>query len=305
MLFKPQGCGFFVVLSRGANGAVYFLYMVDITKASGEREPFDRTKLCDSLRMAHAPEDVVAHVCALVEQDIQPGATTSYLFRKATRHLMKANPAVAARYNLKRGIAELGPAGFFFEQFLEVMLKEMGYETERNRIMKGRCVEHEVDVVAHGKDEHYLIEAKYHNSPHLRTHVDVVMYADARLQDISEEPTRKREGVRHGMWLITNTKFTHTAIQYAQCRGLTLTGWRYPKDNGLEDLIAKHVLYPVTALPSVNPYVRHIFAKYDMMLVRDLAVYSEDDLVKKFEIHRPVARGIIREAHALIYGDAV
>lgn len=276
----------------------------EIIKASGEKQVFSKGKFCNSLKKTGAPADLVEEVCNKVEGEVKPGATTSYIFRLATRYLMESNLAAAARYNLKRGIGDLGPAGFLFEKFVEVMLKELEYETSRNQIMKGKCVSHEVDVLAKKDADHFLVEAKYHNKPGIKTHIDVVMYADARLTDIgSYQEEHEETKANHHMWLITNTKFTHKAITYAECRNMRMTGWNYPPENGLEDLVSKYVLYPVTVLPSVNRYARERFAEYDMMLVRDLALYSAQDLIKKFNIHADYARKIIREAHALIYGE--
>lgn len=278
---------------------------MDITKASGEREVFERQKFCDSLKTTGAPEEVVEQVCEQVERELHPGMTTSLLFRVATRHLMKANLAAAARYNLRRGVAQLGPAGFLFEQYMEVVLREMGYTTKRNQMMEGVCVTHEVDIVAHKGSEHYLLEAKYRNKPNIKTSIDVVMYADARLQDI-EGFQREHAGdvATHHMWVVTNTKFTKTSIRYAKCKDIRLMGWNYPQGQGLQQAIEEHALYPVTALPSVTRAAREKFAGYDMMLVRDLAGYTEHDLTEKFGIHRDQAGKIMKEARALIYGEA-
>jgi len=243
---------------------------------------------------------VVKEVCNAVEKDLKPGITTSQIFRKASRYLAKRNLAVAAKYNLKRGIAGLGPAGFLFEQFVETLLQALGYRTSRNKIMKGKCVTHEIDVVAHGNHENYLIEAKYRNKSWIKTHIDVVMYADARLQDIKISQPRSGQA-SYNMWLVTNTKFTKTAIRYANCKNLKLTGWNYPKGETLEELIAEYSLYPITVLPSLNRDAREALARRNMMLARDLAPHSPKDLVKNFGIRQNTASRIIRESHALVY----
>lgn len=277
---------------------------MEIIKASGEKEIFDKNKFCNSLKNTGAPKDIVKKVCDLIEKEVEPGMTTSHIFRLATRHLMEASLAVASRYNLKRGIAELGPAGFLFEKFLEIVLKELKYETLRNQIMDGKCVDHEIDILAKKGDRHYLIEAKYHNRVGIKTPIDVVMYADARLQDIAfAKENEERGGESHYMWLITNTKFTSKAIKYALCRGIKLTGWNYPSGDGLENIVTKYSLYPVTTLSSVNRYAREQFAKYDMMLVRDLTIYSPKDLISKFGIHENNAKNIVKQTHALMYGE--
>ena len=102
------------------------------------------------------------------------------------------------------------------------------------------------------------------------------------------------------MWVFTNTKFTENAIQYAKCRNLKLTGWRYPKEGGLESLIAENGLYPVTVLPSVDRFTREQFAKANMMLAQDIAPYTAGMLLKEFGISEKRGVKIVREAQEII-----
>ncbi|PIR57781.1 MAG: hypothetical protein COU71_02255 [Parcubacteria group bacterium CG10_big_fil_rev_8_21_14_0_10_38_31] len=275
---------------------------MEIVKASGEKEPFSEGKFCLSLKKAGAPDNIVKEVCSKVGQEVRPGMTTTQIFRKASRYLMKDDFTVATNYSLKRGIAELGPAGFNFEKFLGVVITSMGYKVKLNQMMKGRCVTHEVDLVAEKDNDHFLIEAKYHNSSGIKTHIDVAMYADARLQDIAFiEQQRESSHNNHKMWLITNTEFTKTALKYGRCRNLKLTSWRGPAKEGLKDIIIKNKLYPITVLPSVNKFALEEFIKHDMMLARDLAPYSADDLVRIFNFDKQRAGMIIKEVQVLIY----
>jgi len=275
---------------------------MEIVKASGEKEPFSKNKFCVSLKAAGAPSELVDDVCSKIGEDIKPGMTTTEIFRKASQYLMKDDFVVAANYSLKRGIAALGPAGFNFEKFLSVALSSLGYKVKLNQMMKGRCVTHEVDIVAEKGNEHFLVEAKYHNGSGIKTHIDVAMYADARLQDIAFIEERK-ESFRnhHKMWLITNTKFTKTAEKYARCRNLKMTSWRHPAKEGLKDIILKNKLYPITVLPSVNKSAQEEFVKHDMMLARDLAPYSALDLIRIFNFDKQRADKIIKEVQVLIY----
>lgn len=272
-----------------------------ITKASGEEEKYSKGKFCNSLRDAGAPETLVDEVCAVVEKGLKPGISTTEIFRKASRYLARRNVGVSARYNLKRGMLELGPAGFLFEQFVEVVLETLGYRMKRNQIMQGRCISHEVDLTARKKDENFLLEVKYHNRPGIKEHVDTIMYADARCLDISARQPKER----WKMWIFTNTKFTSSALKYGTCRNIKATGWDCPKGAGLEHIIAKHVLYPVTAIPSVNGFAREQFAKHNIMLVRDLAPHTPAYLTKHFDIKEKIAKKIIKEAHILVYGEEV
>ncbi len=279
---------------------------MQITNISGEQEKFSKSKFCTSLRKAGVDKATITELCEKVSAGVKPGTTTSNIFREASRYLIKRNPAAAARYNIKRGIAELGPAGFLFEQYIEVVMRTLGYKTRRNVMMRGQCVTHEVDVLAKNNSEHAIIEVKYRNERKIKTHLDVVMYAEARREDIAKARRRKKDcNVPHIMWVITNTRFTSQCIKYAKCKGMRLTGWSYPKGASLEEIVTKHALYPVTTLPSVNRPAREIFAQHNMMLAQDIAPYSARDLEKKFGINKTSAQKIAREAHALVFGTVV
>jgi len=274
-----------------------------IVKATGETEEFSKEKFCKSLEKAGAPKDIVGNVCDKVSRELEPGMTTTDIYRKASKYLAQKNITVAARYNTKRGVANLGPAGFVFEQFVEIVLRELGYETTRNKFVRGVCVSHEVDILAWKNGEHVIVEAKYHNQPNTKTHIDQVMYADARLMDIERAHEKRGEqGVRHTIWVFTNTKFTSKAIRYAKCRGVRLTGWNYPGKESLEVLVNKFLLHPVTVLPSVDHYSLEQLAKANMMLARDIAPYTPEKFSRNFHIDRARAEKIVREAHALLYG---
>jgi len=272
---------------------------MDVIKESGEKEVYNKEKFCSSLREAGAEEGMVQNVCTLLEKDLTTDITTSEIFRRASKYLHGENIHVAARYNLKRGIQNLGPAGFHFEHLVEVILQTLGFQTKRNQILDGQCVSHEVDVLGEKDGTIYILEAKYHNQYGVKSHIDDVIYAEGRMEDIC----RKNPSKSFKVWLVTNTKFTEKAINYGRCRNLKLTGWNYPKGESLEELISFHLLYPITVLPSVEKYELEQFAKNNLMLARDLAPYPTHDIVEKFSISQDKAEKIIREVHALIYGE--
>ena len=270
-----------------------------ITKASGEQEIYKRQKLCNSLKATGAPKALVDRVCRMVEKEITPGMTTEQISRKTTEYLRKENPVLAAKYSLKQGIMELGPAGFVFEQYIAAILGEYGYAAKTNQMMRGGSgVFHEIDILASTKDTHYIIEAKYHNRRGIKTDVKVAMYIFARLLDI-EGYKKKREKEKHKAWLFTNTKFTSSAIQYAAYKSIKLTGWKYPKKESLEKLIEGKALYPVTVLPSVNRYAKGQFALHNLYFAKDLIHLTPKQFRKMFAIRQKIAENIQNEAMAL------
>ena len=276
---------------------------LEVTKMSGEREAYSRDKLCESLSDAGAPGEMVDKICLAVEKELTSGVSTTDIYRKALRFLVLEHHTAASRYNLKRGIAMLGPAGFLFEQYVETILQALGYTTRRNSIEPGSCVEHEIDVIAEKDNQQIFVEAKYHNTTSIKTHVDVVMYADARLMDLARAAEQNGQTGRvQRMWVFTNTKFTSASIRYANCRGLTLTGWKYPQGDGLEQLVTRFALYPITVLPSLDDRTMRTLAERNLMLAQDLAPYAAEDLSYEFGIEAERAKRLVAEARTLVYG---
>ena len=278
---------------------------MDVTKESGEKEKFKRDKLCLSLEKAGAPKDTVGRVCKKVEQDLREGITTEELFKRAFEYLSTEHIEPAARYSLRRGIAALGPAGFLFEQYVERILQAYGFSTRRDIFLQGVCVSHEVDLIAHKGKDHFLVEIKYHNRGGIKTDVTVAMYADARLSDIApvQEKEERGWGAQHAMWLITNTKFTTTAIQYGKCKRIRMTGWSYPQRESLENLIVDKKLYPVTVLPSVARGKLNEFSRAGLMLVSDIAQHTPETLARKIGFDVSRAEEMVSEALVCLAGN--
>ena len=272
---------------------------MDIVKASGEKQTFSHEKFCQSVRRAGAPARVVERVCGLVEKEIRQNISTEQIAKKTAKYLEKESILLAAQYRLKGAIMELGPAGFFFEEYVAAILREYGYATKVGQQVRGHCLSHEIDILAEKDSKHYIIELKYHNRRGLKTDVQVAMYTYARFLDI-QAAHREYESKTHQAWVITNTKFTRNAIKYASCMHMNMTGWRYPRKESLEQLITKKELYPITVLPSANQYVREQFASQKLMFVRDVLAFSVKDLQKKFGLNSGIAKRLLKEAYDLV-----
>jgi len=97
--------------------------------------------------------------------------------------------------------------------------------------------------------------------------VNDVLTFKAKVDDIKEG---NQEFKVAKMILATNAKFTTKAIKYANCEGIGLLGWQYPKDNGLEKIIDQNKLYPITILPSLSKDLLFNLNKQNIILVGDL-----------------------------------
>lgn len=227
---------------------------VFITKADGAKELFDSKKLHDSLTRAKASPEVASEIVAHVGKEVRDGMSTRDIYDHAYALLRERQRPQAMRYSLRRSLMELGPSGFPFEKFIGEIFRKKGYSVEVDKIVQGSCVEHEVDVIAWNDRELIMSEAKFHNQAGIKSDLKVVLYIKARVDDLKKAAFDFGGAGRvlTDGWLITNTKFTVSAIKYAACAGLTIVGWNYPLKGNLQDLIEESGLHPLTCLTTLS-----------------------------------------------------
>lgn len=272
-----------------------------ITKASNEPELFSKDKFYASLEKAGVPHEYADKVFAAVRDSITPQMSTGELSKKISQYLTRKNIVFAARYALKNAIMELGPAGFIFEKYVAAVLEKYGYKTAVDQILEGKCTTHEIDILASKENSHFFIETKYHNERGIKSDTRVILYTYARMLDIKEkEEKEEKQAFSHQAWIITNTKFTTKAIEYGKCRNMKMTGWHYPHNEGLESLIERMGLYPVTVLPAVNKLARERFAEKGLVFARDIAKLSINDLTNVFGLDTRLAGKILSQAKSLL-----
>lgn len=265
-----------------------------ITKTSGEEEPFSIRKFRRSLRQAGAKPQLIDRIVKTVES--KRPKSTKEIHAIATQILNKVSSPLAARYNLKKALIEFGPAGFPFEKFVAELFKKQGYKTELDQYLQGRCIKHEVDVIAHKGAEHLLIECKFHSRFGIKTDVKVPLYIRSRFEDINANPHSKKR--YKNMWIVTNVEFTSEAIKYAKCVGsIKLLGWSYPKDRALPDLINKFELHPISALTILSKKQKHEFIQRGLVLCKDTPTHQH--VLKELGFGPHKIKRIIQEAQAV------
>ena len=145
-----------------------------------------------------------------------------------------------------------------------------GYKVEVGKILQGKCVNHEVDVIAIKLKQHIVAECKFHSEKTTTCNVKVPLYINSRYQDIiaqyKDTPLCPNEG-----WVVTNTRFTADAIAYGKCAGLYLLSWDFPKDNGLKDRIDRLGLYPITVSTLLTNREKQFLLSREIVLCRQLA----------------------------------
>ena len=254
-------------------------HLIYITKSDGTRQLFEEEKLINSLRRVGAAPEVIDDIVERVGGEISDGMSTADIYGRAFDLLKKHSLPIAIKYSIRRALIELGPDGFPFERFVARIFETWGYETSTDQIVRGGCVEHEIDVVAWKGEELAMVEAKFHNEFTLRSDLKVALYVWARFQDLMTAKFNYG-GVQRRLtdpWLITNTKFTDRAITYGSCHLLKMVGWNYPDKPGpgtpgnLHQIIEKNGLHPVTCLTSITRDQKKQLIAAGVLVCKDLA----------------------------------
>lgn len=225
-----------------------------VVKANGKHEVFDPEKLRFSLLNSGATQEATEEVISHLIPALHSGMSTRDIYSHAFEILSKINRPVARSYSLRRAVMDLGPSGFPFEDFVAEILRAKGLQCVTRQTVLGGCVPHEVDVVAYNDKKLIMIEAKFHNELGTKSDLKVVLYIKARFDDLKENVFSYggRDRKITDAWLVTNTKFSSTAIHYGVCKNMTLIGWNYPEKGNLQDMIEGEKLHPVTCLTTLS-----------------------------------------------------
>lgn len=266
------------------------IYVINLR---GEIEPFSFKKVFQSARNCGASKELAFKIASQIESEIFPGISTGEIFDRVFELLLEKSPQSAIRFNLKEAMEKLGPSGFPFEKFVAKIFEAEGFKVKLNQIIRGYCTFYEIDFIAQRENLVYIGECKYHNLAGGRVDLQVALANYARFLDI-ERGKFLNSAMKYKSIIVTNTKFTEKVIQYSECVGVELLGWKYPRGKGLEYLIEKNHLYPITILPSVKKFSAQNLIEQKIVLVKD--VFSENFKAVKI----PKKEKIEKEAKILL-----
>ena len=270
-----------------------------ITKASGEKAKFNPLKIRRTCLRAGADRFLARKIERLVSVQVREGMPSREILRLIIGLLGKLSPAVSSRYALKEAMLGLGPAGFVFERFIVLLLRAYNYQAHCPPLLMGRCVKHEVDVVAtidssdHKKKEKYLIECKYHNAPGIKTDLQDTLCLWARFDDFRGKGFDRP-------WLVSNTKFSKPAIQYANCRNIKLLGWQYPLEKSLNFLVEEKKIYPITILKHLDKVTAEKLFSQNIILASQLLSRTTEKLNFKTGISKNKLNKLREEARLIL-----
>jgi hypothetical protein len=283
-----------------------------VKKEDGSFELFDQFKLRDSLIKSGAQDNQADKIVrTVIETFLDEGkrnheekngvtelyCSASQIYERAFALLKDASRVVAARYSLRRSLLEFGPTGFPFEEYVAQLFEaRWGMNAITDQVVLGSCVPHEVDVVAwgvrtdnvtgeadnaDGEEKLIMAEVKYHHDPASKTDLKVSLYVKARYDDLFGnmfDYGGKKRPLSEG-WLVTNTRFTDTAVTYGSCKGLKLLSWDYPEEENLRTMIEDTMLHPITCLTTLSSGEKRQLLERDIVLAKTLF-----DKIKEMEI---------------------
>ena len=264
---------------------------MQVIKYSGNREPFSPKKIYYTVRDAGGSSKLAKAAIKKVRKNYHKNMTTKEIL-DILLDFLKAEAGVSERYNLKRAIMNMGPTGFPFERYFAKILETYGFKTLVGQKLKGKIIYHEVDIVAEKKSK-FMIECKYHNESGTKTSLHPAMYTYARFLDL------KRQRFDKG-WLVTNTKCSIDARQYAKGVGLKLTSWNFPENQSLQKLIEKKNLYPITILDSVDEELKQKMFDNGLVMLRDFQDFSEEEIKVKLDISEAKSKNIMKEVYNIL-----
>lgn len=217
-----------------------------IRKANGESQEFDAGKLRASLLKSGASVDLAECVLTKLLPTVREGSTTQQIFSRAFSLLFNERTKVAYRYKLKQAVLQLGDSGYPFERLIAEVFARQDFDTAVGQFVAGRCIQHEIDVVARRQGDVRYMECK-HSSNRLKVlSIQTPLYVHARMMDvISKHDPAMTES---SGWLVTNMRFSTDSIAYATCAGLKLLGWEYPEGGGLKTVMDRLDIFPITLL---------------------------------------------------------
>jgi len=274
--------------------------VVVVTKFDGSTQEYDRQKVintCLRMRLSRAAAEEVANN---VERKIYDGIRTKQIMRMILKNIERYRPVVKIQNDLRDSISRLRSKPDF-EQFVAMLLREMGYTVETNVIVSGRCIEHEIDAVARRGNETLYVEVKHHDQPHTFTGVDVFLIARSVMEDLVEgSKSGKNRYNFTKAFIVCNTKLSFHAERYAVCRNIDHMAWNHPENKSLQLLIEEKKLFPITFLKDVDSKTLEIFGNANIILLKQLANMTLTELQRRTNLSKSKLQDLQNKAKNIL-----
>ena len=271
---------------------------VYVTKADGARQLFDREKVVRTCLRMGASRRIADEVAEKVERSLYDGISTSKILQMTFRLLRSYKPAIRHFLDLRKGLS-LMDSKPEFEVFVQILLAHNGFEVTPNRLVTGRCVEHEVDAIARKDGVTYFVEAKHHVNYHTPTGLDESRIARAIVEDVTEgfELSKSKLRIDRAM-IVTNTRYTEHARRYGKCRNILQIGWSSPVNLSLQNMIEEKNLYPLSCLRGLKRETKTKLVNSGIVLMNQLFEEKQSTLARRTGVPKETLKQITEKAKA-------
>lgn len=272
-----------------------------VENLEGEKEPFSSEKVYLSAKNAGASKELAEEVARRIEKKVYPNIKTSKIYQEVKNILREKDYQSSLKFDLKVAMKKLGPTGFPFEKYVKSILQKSGFKIKINLYIKGKCCTYEIDFLAENKEIVYIGECKYRNLLDSSVGINFALINYARFLDLKNGNFLNQfSKLKIKSILVTNAKFSTSAIKYSNCVGSNLLGWKYPQNNGLEKIIEDNKLYPITILPSLSKEMASVFTKKRKMLAKDVLNIKINEFSKQTNLSVNSLEKIKQEAEILL-----
>lgn len=273
---------------------------VFVTKADGSRQLFDREKVVGTCLRMGVSRETAEEVVDKVEKRLYDGISTRKILQMTFRLLRSRKPAVKHLVDLRRGLS-LMDSKPEFEVFVQALLAHNGYEVSPNRILPGKCGEHEVDAIAKKDGVTFFVEAKHHVNYHTPTGLDESRIARAILEDVTEGfECGSCDFKVDGAMIVTNTRYSDHARRYGKCRNILQIGWRSPSDLSLQSIIEENNLYPISCIRGLKRATKTKLVNKGIVLMKQLLEETPATLARKTGIPKETLKQLMAKTETIL-----
>jgi hypothetical protein len=266
---------------------------IKIKKESGNYQDFSRIKFINSLKRSGIDSSVAEAILKQIGPRLKEGLSTRRLYRMAHRLIRQRSQKAASRYALPRALLALGPDGFNFERFMGEIMSKLGYKVDIGMVLQGRCVSHEVDVIATKPGKTIYMECKFHNDLGFKEDVKTALYVNARNLDLAANEKNDFQE----FWLVTNSKATTDAQTYASCAGLKIVTPYSPEKNSIYEMIVQANAHPINCLSNLRKQDQAALVSHGILFVKDLV--RKPKVLDKMGFNEKRKEQLIKEARII------
>jgi len=271
-----------------------------VTKADGTKQPFQRYKIVNTCLRMHVSKKDAEAIADNVEKRVYDGIPTRRILQMVFDYLQRDRPPFKNRIGLRRAISLVRPRPDW-ERYVQMLLGELRYVVTPNQIVRGRCVEHEIDAVARRGNETVLVEIKHHYKYHTTTGLDVVRQIRATFEDVTEGFDLGLNSINFNKAMVVcNTKFSNHARRYAKCRNIDHIGWKAPIEHGLDRIIEEKKFHPITLIRNLDRTTEAKLGNKGIVLLRQLTEGNISELSKKTGVKSDRLDGLAQKAKEIL-----